>query len=132
MTELDDTPKRDRWPNHRAATHKGLMDLELASRNLCPICRLIWHGLAKSERESGDVRSVELEIDPSDRQVPMLYVHFVGSKQQALSTRRLLAMYSGELESSKLHQANIMFFTHSFVYQMNSLLLSKNVPKKKT
>lgn len=94
---------RDRWPKYKALTHRSLLDLERASRNLCNICRLIWHGLSRSEREIGDVYSIELEIDSADQEVPMLYVHF-GGREQPLSTRRLLAMYSGELESSKAHE----------------------------
>jgi len=103
--ELDEISKRDRWPKYRAATHGSLLDLERASRSLCPICRLIWHGLTKHERESGDISSFELEIDPSDREMPILYVHFMDGKQQKKNNdRRLLAIYSGEMESRKIHE----------------------------
>jgi hypothetical protein len=89
------------WTSYCLAVHNRLSSIEVSSQALCCICRLIWHGLSEEERNRDDVLSIDLELDPSDRGLPILYVRFVGTSLDSLKTRRLLAMYSGASGSSK-------------------------------
>lgn len=127
-----DTYTGNVWSRYRAATHMSFLALERASNELCPICRLIWHGLTSSERGCEDIKSIELEIDPSDQGLPMLYAYFTGSHQQSLSQRRLLAMYGGEMSSSKPRRDGFSSSTLTTLPQVPSQRLLTNVLRKKT
>lgn len=104
--QTDSTANKPKWKPHRSVLHASLSELKrAASDNQCQICRLIWHSLGVDERSRlAEDFSTILEVNTSDRGMPVLSAQFDDSVGQLILPKRMVAMYAGEVGSGRLIQ----------------------------
>ncbi|OCK74277.1 HET-domain-containing protein [Lepidopterella palustris CBS 459.81] len=96
-------PRLIKWKHHRSVLHRTLDELQAASQSRCQICRILWCSITAVERDQLPQDSCTiLELDPSDRSMPVLSMEFEDDTGQSLLPKRMIAMYAGKCKSREL------------------------------
>lgn len=90
------------WTNHRELLHNSVMELRKSSAGDCSICRSIWRYLSHRDQSSSIplITAIFLEV-VADRGFPFLKALFISSSGHEVLPTRPVALYLGEVSSSK-------------------------------
>ena len=89
-----------KWIFCRFVVHCSLDELESAARLGCSVCKLISQSLVNDELvRLLDPVFIILELDPSDKGMPVLLTNFEDATGKPLLPKRTIAIYSRKVSS---------------------------------
>src|SRR4051794_23607996 len=101
--ESEQNPYTCVWPNYEMVLYDTFQELRSASKVQCCLCRSIWHCLDEKERQQLEGCSAILRME-ADQGKPILRVRFEDEGNHSVRLTRTVAIYYGEIDSSKFAQ----------------------------